>query len=89
MNNETDDVPKFDSIESKSLNDQLKYYKNKLVFLELPEIREEYGKDYVQKEIKNTTEKFRDILQKKEDDSIKEIKEVNKNKPDHIMIDIY
>jgi hypothetical protein len=87
--NHEEDVIKFDSIESKSLNDQLKYYKNKLVFLELPEIREEYGKDYVQKEIKDTTEKFRNLLQKKENNSIKETKEVNKNIPYHIMMDIY
>ena len=66
MNDENEDVTMFDSIESKSWIEQLKYYKNKLVFLELPEIRELYEKDYIQQEIKKTTEKFRNLLQMKE-----------------------
>jgi hypothetical protein len=65
MNKENEDVSIFDSIDDKSFEYQLSYYKNKLVFLELPEIRTEYGKDYIQQEIKDTTEKFRNLLRQK------------------------
>jgi hypothetical protein len=66
MNDENEYVSIFDSIESKTWIEQLKYYKNKLVFLELPEIRELYGKDYIQQEKRETTEKFRNLLKMKE-----------------------
>ena len=65
MNDENEDNYQFDSIENRSLEEQLKYYKNKLVFLELPEIRELYGKDFLQQEKRETTEKFRELLRQK------------------------
>jgi len=65
MNDENEDNYQFDSIENRSLEEQLKYYKNKLVFLELPEIRKLYGKDYLQQEKRETTEKFRELLRQK------------------------
>lgn len=66
MNDENEYVSIFDSIETKTWIEQLKYYKNKLVFLELPEIRELYEKDYIQQEKRETTEKFRNLLKMKE-----------------------
>jgi hypothetical protein len=65
MNKENEDVSIFDSIDDKSFEYQLSYYKNKLVFLELPEIRDIYGKDYLQQEKRITTEKFRNLLRQK------------------------
>jgi hypothetical protein len=65
MNKENEDISIFDSIDDKSFEYQLSFYKNKLVFLELPEIRTEYGKDFIQQEIKDTTEKFRNLLRQK------------------------
>ena len=83
MDEETEYDTRYNSIDYMSLEDQIKYYKNKLAFLELPEIREDYGKDYIQQQIKETTQKFRDLLQKKEQYLS------NHNKSDHIMIDFY
>jgi hypothetical protein len=65
VNKENEEISIFDLIENKSLDDQLKYYKNKLVFLELPEIREVYSKDYLQQQKRETTEKFRELLRQK------------------------
>ena len=62
MNDKNEDESIFNSIENKSFEEQFRYYKNKLVFLELPEIRELYGKDYIQQEKRETTEKFRNLL---------------------------
>jgi hypothetical protein len=86
MNQENENISIFDSIENKSFEYQLIFYKNKLCFLELKECREMYSKEYIQQEKKITTEKFRTLLKIKEKNS--SLNSIN-SKKDHIVIDIF